>query len=155
MQWETSNIIFRVTTSAASAGESEIVIKQRRQRPVAPHLSIYKPQLTWYPSMFNRLTGIVLSGGLYIYAIGYLFAPTLGWHWESASLAAGFAAWGVAAKVAAKTFLAAPFAFHSLNGLRHLAWDVGVGMGKQQVTRSAQAAIVATAVSTLYLVFAY
>jgi succinate dehydrogenase (ubiquinone) cytochrome b560 subunit len=105
--------------------------------------------------MFNRLTGIILSGALYLYAIGYLVGPTLGWHFESAVLASGFAAWSVGAKVATKLALASPFVFHSFNGLRHLAWDLGVGFGKQQVIRTGWFVVGLTAVGTLFLTFGY
>jgi succinate dehydrogenase (ubiquinone) cytochrome b560 subunit len=103
----------------------------------------------------NRITGVILSGGLYIYAIGYLVGPTVGWHFESAVLASGFAAWSVGSKIAAKITLALPFAFHSLNGVRHLAWDIGLGYGKLQVIRTGWFVVGLTALSSLYLTFGY
>lgn len=60
---------------------------------------------------------------LYGFSIAYLVGPVIGVPVDSAhiiDLAHQLPEW---AKVSAKTLLAAPFAFHSLNGIRHLAWD--------------------------------
>lgn len=35
-----------------------------------------------------------------------------------------------------KMVVAWPFAFHCWNGVRHLAWDLGWGMGNARVVRS-------------------
>ena len=75
----------------------------------------------------------MLSGTLYLYGIAYLVAPTLGWHLESASLAAGFAALPFIAQLLLKTVYALPFTFHSFNGLRHLTWDTGAAFTNRQV----------------------
>ncbi|KAH7135357.1 mitochondrial succinate dehydrogenase cytochrome b560 subunit C [Dendryphion nanum] len=139
-------------TLKASEG-NEILIKQRVQRPVSPHLAIYRPQITWYGSAFNRLTGVVLSGGLYLFGIAYLAAPALGWHLETQSLVAAVAAWPVAVKVAVKGFVALPFFYHSLNGFRHLAWDLGIGFKNKVVIQSGWTVVGLTVVSTLYYTF--
>jgi hypothetical protein len=59
---------------------------------------------------------------LYAYALGYLVAPGA---LSSAHVVAFVAGLPAAVKLAGKAVLAAPFAFHSLNGLRHLGWDMG------------------------------
>jgi succinate dehydrogenase (ubiquinone) cytochrome b560 subunit len=54
-----------VATTSISVDESQALLAaQRRRRPNSPHLTIYQPQLTWYLSMFNRITGVALSGGM-------------------------------------------------------------------------------------------
>jgi succinate dehydrogenase (ubiquinone) cytochrome b560 subunit len=75
--------------------------------------------------MTHRITGAILSGGLYVFGSAYLVAPLFGWHLDSATLAAAFASWPVVLKVAAKFAVAMPFTFHSFNGVRHLVWDLG------------------------------
>lgn len=42
---------------------ASILASQRLNRPISPHLGIYKPQITWYGSALTRITGAVLSGG--------------------------------------------------------------------------------------------
>lgn len=124
---------FKVDNQEAN---DSILARQRLNRPVSPHLSIYKPQITWVPSGLNRVTGCILSGAFYIFGSAYLVAPLLGWHIESASMAAAFAAWPVALKFATKLFFALPFTFHSFNGLRHLTWDFAKQITNAQVART-------------------
>lgn len=76
-------------------------------------------------------------------------------HLDSATLAASFGALPVAAKFGLKFVAALPFTFHSLNGLRHLTWDMGKAFNNATVIKTAWACVGATVVSTLYLVLAY
>lgn len=140
----------QVTESEAQS----ILAKQRLQRPISPHLTIYRPQITWVPSALHRITGSVLSGAFYLFGAGYLVAPLMGWHLGSQALAASFAAWPVVAKVLTKMFFATPFVFHSINGLRHLVWDFAKGFGKQTVSQTGWITVGLTAIGTLLLVFA-
>ncbi|KAI9670848.1 MAG: hypothetical protein M1829_004737 [Trizodia sp. TS-e1964] len=121
-----------LTHDAASA----LLREQRLRRPVSPHLSIYRPQVTWYLSALNRITGSVLSGAVYVFATAYLVAPLLGWHLESAVLAESFGHLPAAVKGGIKFLVALPFTFHSWNGIRHLGWDLGRLLGKEAVRRS-------------------
>jgi succinate dehydrogenase (ubiquinone) cytochrome b560 subunit len=139
----------------APASESTILEKQRLARPVSPHLSIYKPQITWIASSGHRITGVVLSGGLYLWSIVYLIGPALGFQAGSAALAAGFAAWPFVLKAAAKVMLAFPLVFHSFNGLRHIAWDFGLGFATKQVIQTGWFVVGLSAVSSLYLALAW
>jgi succinate dehydrogenase (ubiquinone) cytochrome b560 subunit len=133
--------------------EQEILAKQRTQRPVSPHLSIYKPQITWYASSFNRISGVMLSGSLYLFGIAYLAAPALGWHLETPSMVAAVASWPIFVKIAAKATLAFPFFFHAMNGLRHLAWDLGFGYKNKTVIQTGWAVVGLSVVSALYYSF--
>ena len=128
------------TENISPAEAGSIVAAQRKHRPVSPHLSIYQPQITWYLSITHRFTGALLSGGLfllnsrclmvgvYVFGAAYLVSPLFGWHMDVASLVAAFGALPVAAKVGIKSIVAFPFAFHSINGLRHLVWDTGASI---------------------------
>ena len=58
---------------------------------------------------------------MYGYFIGYLISPET---FASANVIELVASLPDVVKYAGKTILAAPFAFHSWNGLRHLSWDV-------------------------------
>ncbi|KAL0639996.1 hypothetical protein Q9L58_000824 [Maublancomyces gigas] len=130
-----------------------ILVAQRKLRPVSPHLSIYQPQLTWYGSAANRVTGAAISGGVYVFALAYLASPALGLHVESASIAAAFGALPVAAKVGIKGMLALPFTYHSWNGIRHLVWDTGNALDMRGVYASGYAVLGLTTLSTAYLAF--
>lgn len=142
------------TSTTVSSDEAyKMLSDQRKHRPVSPHLGIYRPQVTWIPSAMNRITGSILSGGLYLFGFAYLAAPVFGWHLESASMAAAFAAWPVAAKVLAKFFIAWPFTFHSFNGLRHLTWDLGASLTNKQVIVTGWTVIAISFVTALGLTF--
>ncbi len=88
-----------------------------------------------------------------MFATAYLAAPLLGWHLESASLAASFGALPFAVKGAAKFVAAWPFVFHALNGVRHLVFDFGVGFKRQQIVKSGWYIWGASMVGGMYLAF--
>lgn len=141
------------TSSVTTSTGQEILASQRLQRPISPHLGIYRPQITWYASAFNRITGAVLSGGMYAFGAAYLVAPLFGWHLESASLAASFAALPVVAQVLFKGIVAFPFTFHSFNGIRHLVWDTGATITNQQVIYTGWTVVGLSVASALALTF--
>ncbi|KIV92364.1 succinate dehydrogenase, cytochrome b556 subunit, variant [Exophiala mesophila] len=140
------------STVSQSQGQ-EILAQQRLNRPVSPHLTIYRPQVTWYLSALNRITGVTVSGAVYAFGAAYLAAPLFGWHLESASLAASFAALPILVKVGFKAFFAFPFAFHSWNGLRHLLWDTGAGITNKQVIYTGWTVVGLSVASALALTF--
>ncbi|OAL38117.1 succinate dehydrogenase, cytochrome b556 subunit [Fonsecaea nubica] len=149
------NVQYRpaTTQTVSQASGQEILANQRLHRPVSPHLAIYRPQVTWYLSALNRITGATLSGGIYVFGAAYLVAPLFGWHLESASLAASFAALPIILKVALKAFVAFPFTFHGLNGIRHLVWDTGAAITNQQVIYSGWTVVGLSVISALGLTF--
>lgn len=69
-----------------------------------------------------------MSLGLYGFLIAYLSAPVTGIPLESTQiveLVQGVPEW---LKISAKSIIALPFTFHSINGVRHLAWDLAKGL---------------------------
>ncbi|CAI7577247.1 unnamed protein product [Penicillium bialowiezense] len=141
----------QVTSSPNTPDHSQILVQQRLRRPVAPHLSIYQPQITWIGSSLHRITGFALSGSLYLWATAYLASPAFGWHLESASMVASFGALPVAAKVIFKSILALPFTYHSMNGLRHLLWDTGRGLTNPAIIKTGWAVVGLSVASALGL----
>ena len=132
-----------VQTQSLKPDEASVILNtQRLARPSSPHFTIYQPQLTWIGSIANRITGAGLSlrapsllslsislpansvwhPVLYGFSLAYLLAPSTFSSANVIEFVAGQPEW---VRLAEKTILAAPFAFHSLNGLRHLAWDTG------------------------------
>ncbi|KAF2646604.1 succinate dehydrogenase subunit C [Massarina eburnea CBS 473.64] len=144
---------FAATNTISQDSAAELLNKQRRLRPVSPHLNIYQPQITWYASGLHRISGVILSGGLYLFGFAYLAAPALGWHMESTSLIAAVGAWPAWAKVSAKFGIAMPFFFHSLNGVRHLVQDFGIGFAKKTVMQTGWTVVGLTVAGSLYYSF--
>lgn len=130
---------------------TKILAQQRLNRPVAPHLSIYAAQIPWYLSGLNRITGVTLSGGFYVFGLLYLVSPYVGLHLESATIAAAVATWPVAVKAGLKMLVAWPFTFHCLNGLRHLVWDTTYMITNKKVVQSGWTVVGLSVVGALAL----
>ncbi|KAL3423936.1 succinate dehydrogenase cytochrome b560 subunit [Phlyctema vagabunda] len=128
---------------------------QRLRRPLAPHLSIYKWQMTSVLSSLERITGLLLAGGVYGFSLTYLASasplPLLDCDLSSTSIAAAFAAWSTPARLGIKFLVAFPCALHAFNGLRFLAWDCGKLMANRQVVWTGWVAVGAAMVSAAWL----
>lgn len=142
------------TTKLSPDEGQQILVNQCLHRPVSPHLGIYKMEQTWFgASAWTRITGCTLSGAAYLYFTGYLVAPLLGLHLESASLAAAFGGLPWLVKGGVKFGLAFPFAFHFINGIKHLVYDMGIGFAKTSIKKGEIALWVSSVLSGLYLAF--
>ena len=99
-----------------------------KQRPLSPHLGIYKKQITSVLSIMHRAAGVVNAiGGLAVAAWLVIVASSpecFAWSQQI------FASWF--GKFALFIF-SASLIYHLLNGIRHLLWDIGWGMEIQQV----------------------
>lgn len=115
-----------------------------RNRPLSPHLQVYKPQLTSVLSITHRATGVALAVGL----IGLVY-------WLM-SLAAGPQAYAAAQQVLGSWFgklvlFGCSFAlfYHMCNGVRHLFWDAGMGFELETVYASGWAVVVVSVAMTV------
>jgi len=92
----------------------------RGNRPLSPHISIYRPQLTSLSSIMVRITGIACLGAALL---------VVAWLLAAASSPAAFAVVdGLLRSVLGKlVMLAATWAifYHMLGRLRHALWDFG------------------------------
>jgi len=119
-----------------------------RQRPLSPHLSVYKFKYTMTSSILNRFTGVGLSVGLILVAY-WLMALANGR--DAYAKASAFLSHDLM-KVLYFLWLVA-FVYHLVAGLRHLTWDTGRGLEREQSRKSAYLIGVVTAV--LVVVLAY
>lgn len=134
------------------SGQQELA-RQRLQRPVAPHLSIYKWQVHSVSSALERNTGILFAGGLYLFGTSYLVAPWFGWDLSSPVIVAAFGALPLAAKVAVKLCVAWPFSFHVFNGIRYITTSTGSTLqSKAQMITIAWAVVGTSALAAVGLV---
>ena len=120
-----------------------------RQRPLSPHIGVYKFAYTMATSIVHRATGIVLSVGLLALA-GWLIAAASGP--ESYALAVAVLG-GALGQLLLAGWIAA-FSYHLFNGLRHLNWDLGRGLEKVEARRSATVVVVVSAALALAVVYA-
>ncbi|KAF3932967.1 hypothetical protein ABW20_dc0103014 [Dactylellina cionopaga] len=142
------------TESVPASSASSILAAQRLIRPVSPHLTIYQPQLTWYLSMFTRITGVTISGIFYLYAIGYVLVSPFGVNMSIANVSKKWGELSAPLKVAVKAPLAVCFSFHFWNGIRHLVWDTGRELTVRGVYRTGYGVLGLTVASTLGLLLA-
>ena len=129
-----------------------ILIQQRLRRPLSPHLSIYRPQITSTLSVLMRITGLAMSGTFCLYPLLYLASPLLGIDVSVASLVAGFGSLPSFVKVPLRLAVAWTFTFHSFNSLRFLTWDMARGITNKRVAQTGWAVVVASFASALALI---
>ncbi|CAN0368265.1 unnamed protein product [Discosporangium mesarthrocarpum] len=91
-------------------------------RPLSPHLQVYKPQLTTFMSITHRATGIALAVGT-LMLVCWLIAAATG---ESAFNEVQAFLGSIVGRLLLLGWTYALF-YHLCNGLRHLFWDAGKG----------------------------
>lgn len=113
-------------------------------RPLSPHLQIYKPQLTSMMSIMHRATGIALAVGTLL-LVWWLIAAATGEDtfgdvqafnvsWVGRLLLFG---WSYA------------LFYHLCNGIRHLFWDAGKGFELASAYRSGWVVVVVSIALTV------
>jgi succinate dehydrogenase / fumarate reductase cytochrome b subunit len=113
------------------------------QRPLSPHLQIYRWGITMWLSSLHRITGLLLSAGAFALAV-WLIAIA-GGPQSYAAVQPVFASGGFKVLLVAWTFC---FFLHLANGVRHLAWDVGAGFDPKTIRASGWTVIVVAVVAT-------
>jgi succinate dehydrogenase / fumarate reductase cytochrome b subunit len=113
-------------------------------RPLSPHLQVYRPQLTSVMSILHRITGIALAAG------------TLLLFWWLIAAATGPTAFDavqsfIGSLVGRILLFGWSFAlyYHLCNGIRHLFWDTGHGFEIRTAYASGWLVIVAASVLTI------
>ncbi len=108
-------------------------------RPLSPHLLIYKPQLTSVLSITHRGTGVFLSLGA-LFLCCWLLAIAYGPESYS-NLQIHINAWYGQILLWAWVF---SLYYHLCNGVRHLFWDIGLGFEIKTTYTSGYIVIIAT-----------
>ncbi|HEY5346708.1 MAG TPA: succinate dehydrogenase, cytochrome b556 subunit [Rhizomicrobium sp.] len=103
----------------------------QRPRPLSPHITIYRWPVTMATSITHRATGIALSAGTVVLA-WWLIAVSNGPEALQDFMALAASPVGLAVLFGFTWSLA----FHLLNGIRHLAWDLGYGFSKPVAHKS-------------------
>ena len=115
------------------------------RRPLSPHLQVYDMfQLTSLLSIGGRITGVVWTAGV-LFMVWWLVAAAAG---ADAFAAVQWFAGSFVGLVFLFGVTAAAW-FHTLNGVRHLAWDAGYGYDIPATYRSGRLVVIGTAVLTV------
>ena len=122
----------------------------RGNRPLSPHLTIYRPQMTSISSIFVRITG------------NALLVSTLLLIWWLLAASSSAAAFAVADYVITSWFgdivmMLSLWAlwYHTLGGVRHLIWDTGRGLELKTAERMGWMIIIGSLVLTALTVFSF
>lgn len=121
-------------------------IKAPVERPLSPHIFIYKPMLTMWMSIVHRITGAALYFGTLL----------LAW-WLLAAATGPNAYGGIGSFI--NSFLGRLILFgytwalmhHMLGGIRHLIWDTGRGFGPVEREWLAVATLVGSITLTIVI----
>jgi succinate dehydrogenase / fumarate reductase cytochrome b subunit len=113
-------------------------------RPLSPHLSVWRPTITYVMSIVHRITGGALYFGMILLAWWLLAAATGP---EAFAVANGFlGSWFGLLVLLGFTWA---FLHHLLGGIRHLVWDTGAGYSKPGRDGLAWATIIGSLALTL------
>jgi len=114
-----------------------------RERPLSPHLQVYRWQIQMVTSILHRATGVALAVGILAVAAGLI------------ALAAGPQAWQAFTGHAAAWYGQVlwfgwtwSLAYHLLNGIRHLAQDAGYGYSIPAFVRNGWLSVLGSLVLT-------
>lgn len=112
----------------------------KTNRPLSPHLQVYKLPMTALMSISHRISGVILSGGLLLVA-GFVIAAAQGP--EVYNMVVGYAGHPYVTAF----FFAWSFTlyFHLCSGVRHLLWDAGYLLDKEKAFASGWFVLLAAA----------
>jgi succinate dehydrogenase / fumarate reductase, cytochrome b subunit len=109
----------------------------QKPRPLSPFLTIFRWPITMATSIIHRATGVGLAGGLVVLTAWLIAASS------------GLEAYGKFVAIAQTTLgqlvlfgFAWALAFHAVNGVRHLFWDLGFGFKVRTADITGIAAVV-------------
>ena len=114
-------------------------------RPISPHLQIYKLPLTAIISISHRLTGVFLSTGLIglVFIIGQITLGEENFNYMQTALHT------IPSRILIIGFVYA-LMFHLCHGLRHLIWDAGQTFSREKLTYYALIELFISASVTLF-----
>lgn len=121
----------------------------RGNRPLSPHLTIYRPQLTSMSSILTRITGNALLVSSLLVVWWFLAAAISPEYFAVADgvltswfgdLVMTLSLWGLW--------------YHSLAGVRHLIWDQGIGLDLDTAYKMGWAVIGGSVVLTVLTILA-
>ena len=120
----------------------------RGNRPLSPHLSIYRPQLTSVTSILTRITGIGLLVAALLIVWWFLAAATSSGYFDLVNgiltswfgdLVLFLSLWAVW--------------YHLLAGLRHLYWDTGRGLEIETAEKLGWGVVIGSVLLTIVTAF--
>jgi len=116
----------------------------RGNRPLSPHLSVYRTQMSMLTSITHRITGVGLTLGAVLVVWWFLAASTNAAYFETAD--AVLTSWFGSLILIGSLWA---LCYHFLNGIRHLVWDAGRGLELEAAKKSGIAVVAGSVVLTI------
>ena len=118
----------------------------RGNRPLSPHLSVYRLPMPAITSIMTRITGQAMMAGLLL-VVWWLVAAATG------PRAFATADWVLRSWLGALVLLGSMWSlwYHFLAGIRHLIWDMGLGLDLRSIEWGAVAVLTGSIVLTVAL----
>ncbi|MFO1242158.1 MAG: succinate dehydrogenase, cytochrome b556 subunit [Rickettsiales bacterium] len=113
------------------------------QRPLSPHLQVYKPEISSSLSIFHRITGLALAFGSLILAV-WLWTLAYGGPFSEGIYNFFGSTFGQICLIG----WSAALYYHLGNGIRHLFWDAGYGFEVQTMIKTGYAVLLFTLLTT-------
>ncbi|HEX2148116.1 MAG TPA: succinate dehydrogenase, cytochrome b556 subunit [Pseudorhizobium sp.] len=110
-----------------------------KNRPLSPHLQVYKFIPTMAMSIMHRITGAVLYFGMILVAAWLVAAASGEDYFNQANALFG----SLIGQIILFGFTWS-LLHHTLGGLRHIMWDLGYGFEKEFSTKLAKANLIAS-----------
>ena len=121
----------------------------RGNRPLSPHLQIYRPQLNSMTSILNRITGNAMLVSALLIIWWLTAAATNAAYFEKAD---GILTSFVGDVVMTLSVLG--LWYHALGGLRHLIWDTGRGLDVETADKMGWGMLIGSVALTFLTVIA-
>ena len=117
------------------------------KRPLSPHLQIYKPQLTSVMSISHRFTGVILSLLSIIIPVFFILLSLGDEYFDLLIVVLNH----FLVKLILYGIIFVVF-YHLLNGIRHLFWDIGMGLSIKESYLSGYLVIIISIITTLFFI---
>ena len=118
--------------------------KLRTERPISPHLTVYRLSLTMVMSIAHRVTGAALYVGTLLLVWWLVAASTSPRNFDVIN--GFFGTW--IGRLVLFSYTWALF-HHLLGGIRHLIWDIGRGLGEHERNLFARLTIIGSVSLTI------
>ena len=120
------------------------VANRPTNRPLSPHLQVYRLPITARLSILHRATGVALSlGALYLVAWVVFASASPGTYAKFQAFNAS-----IVGRIVLGGWLFCLF-YHLCNGIRHLFWDAGYGFDLKDAYRSGWAVVAVSLIATV------
>jgi len=120
----------------------------KNNKPLSPHLTIYKPQITSLMSISHRFSGTFQSLGNFIIFLYFCVILVGENYYNYANL--------FFSSILGKVFLFLyifSICYHLFNGIRHLIWDIGLGFEIKNVYYSGYITVISAIVLNFIIWF--